>query len=461
MASLHLFIQCILAYLALLIAAQFDFIQPVEPTTTSIQPAETSQKPVRSISTPLTVKIETPSITTAAAAPLNPIPGDDTFLLIGCFNEPPALSSTRALGATGTYLTPIFASQDALTVPLCLGACGAALAPNSTGPYTYAGMENSRECYCGLTLSLLSKPVIEDYCSSPCAADSTTICAGYGYLTLYQRRSTLNSTNTNTTFTLSPPMSPIAPVSPSPKGKSHSKHSPGFWIGIFLGIFLFLLLALGLVWYSKRYRAASRALALSNAGLSTTNTSFLGSFALMHPSQKRHRPVNAVYTEDGRRFGIVVDDAATDAGTYVSPMEESPFPGIRSRPTFEEWKTGTVAPRRVPEDPSAIGNSVELDSIISPGGLSDAGLGATGVEQGGDATPIAELADSRLPVSIDSRERASGDMDGIREARPGLDERELERRLKELGGLSPVSEVSGLTSRTSEADVVQDSTIIR
>lgn len=180
----------------------------------------------------------------------------------------------------------------------------------------------------------------------------------------------------------------------------------------------------------------------------------------MHPSQKRHRPpVNAVYTEDGRRFGIVVDDTATDIGTYVSPNDRSPYPGIRNRPTFEEWKSGVVSPSpthvtapalaRVPASPSAITHSVELDSIVSPRGQSDSGMG--GEQRGGHHTPIAELADSGLPVSVESKERSS-DFDGVKETRPGLDERELERRSKELGGLSPVSEVSGPESRVDEAD---------
>lgn len=181
----------------------------------------------------------------------------------------------------------------------------------------------------------------------------------------------------------------------------------------------------------------------------------------MHPSRRRQRPpVNAVYTEDGRRFGIVVDDAGTDVGTYVSPMEVSPHPGIRNRPTFEEWKSGVVspapthvtapAPARVPASPSAITHSVELDSIVSPGEQSDSGAVAGG--KGGHHTPIAELADSRLPVSVDSKEMRSSDIDGIADMRPGLDERELERRLKELGGLSPVSEVSGPESRVGEIE---------
>ena len=177
----------------------------------------------------------------------------------------------------------------------------------------------------------------------------------------------------------------------------------------------------------------------------------------MHPSQRRQRPpVNAVYTEDGRRFGIVVDDAGTDVGTYVSPMDGSPHPGIRNRPTFEEWKSGVVspapAPARVPASPSAITHSVELDSIVSPGGHSDSGAVASGQQRAGYHTPIAELADSRLPVSVDSKERRSSDIDGIADMRPGLDERELERRLKELGGLSPVSEISGPESRVGEVE---------
>lgn len=183
----------------------------------------------------------------------------------------------------------------------------------------------------------------------------------------------------------------------------------------------------------------------------------------MHPSQRRQRPpVNAVYTEDGRRFGIVVDDAGTDVGTYVSPMDGRSHPGLRNRPTFEEWKSGVVspapthatapAPARVPASPSAITHSVELDSIVSPGGHSDSGAVAGGGKGGGHHTPIAELEDSRLPVSVDSKERRSSDIDGIVDMRPGLDERELERRLKELGGLSPVSEVSGPENRVGEIE---------
>ncbi|KAH7308784.1 hypothetical protein BKA65DRAFT_414926, partial [Rhexocercosporidium sp. MPI-PUGE-AT-0058] len=190
MAPLHLLTKGILAYLVLPITAQCDLTEPVEPSTaTSNQPLEASPPPIPTILNPSTVNIETPSITITSAISPTPVPGDDTFVLIGCFNEPPSLSSTRALGATGDYLTPIFASQDALTVPLCLEACGVALAPNSTGPYTYASVEKSRECYCVLALSALSKLVTEGYCASPCAADTTTICGGYGYLSLYQRRS--------------------------------------------------------------------------------------------------------------------------------------------------------------------------------------------------------------------------------------------------------------------------------
>ncbi|KAL2069344.1 hypothetical protein VTL71DRAFT_15682 [Oculimacula yallundae] len=384
--------------LVLSITAQDGIIQPVTVASmTTAQSIETLVTPLPAPSNPSILEIEIPtstieSISTpASAASSTAFAGDDTYVLLGCFNEPPAISSMRALGATGDYLSPIFASQEALTVPLCLGACGVALAPNSSGPYTYAGVENSRECYCGLTLSPLSQRL----------------------------------------------------------------HPP----------------------------RASRLATQAQARLTPTNAppSFLGGFSLLHPSLKRQhtypRPVNAVYTSDGRRFGIVVDDAATDAETYVSPLEEDPVLGrkaTRYRSGFEEWKSGVVSPVkvRVPVDPEAVGRSVELDGVVSPVGVgaspttlrlgpkvdSESKVGsvpaaAAGVEQRGYETPIAELPASALPVSVDDRERGSVDFGGAREERPGLDNRELERRLKELGGLSPVSEVSGFTSRMSEADV--------
>ncbi|KAK0110110.1 hypothetical protein ONS95_002765 [Cadophora gregata] len=448
--------------LTLITAAQTDMIIPV-PSITTMPSLNTLVAAIPAVSDTSSMAINPPSTTIAAQTSPTPVLGDDNYVLVGCFNEPPASSSSRALGVTGTYL---FDPIDTLTVPMCLKTCGDALGPNSSGPYIYAAVENSRECFCGLTLSPLAKKVADGYCSSPCSSDTTTICGGYGYLTLYQRRSSLSGINatstsapttstTSSTSTSTPSLTPVPVIDISPS-KARSRHSKGFWVGISIGIVLFILV-LALIFYMIRRRAARRARALSTAGLST-DTSFLGGFALMHPSQKRQRPpINAVYTEDGRRFGVVVDETAADSGSYVSPLEGSPYSGVRNRPMFEEWKTGIAsplpthviapAPPRVPSSPSAIKVSVELDSITSPGGHSDTGAVTGGDLKGGQRTPIAELADSRIPVSLESKERGSIDSDTVKDTRTRLDERELERRLKELGGLSPVSEMSGFETR--------------
>lgn len=123
--------------------AQTDMIQPVSSTTTTLT-LDVLLSAITAISNASNIEVEIPSVTIAAETSPTPVLGDDTFILIGCFNEPPAISSTRALGATGSYLTPTFATQDSLTVPLCLDTCGVALAPNTSGPYIYAAVENSR-----------------------------------------------------------------------------------------------------------------------------------------------------------------------------------------------------------------------------------------------------------------------------------------------------------------------------
>jgi hypothetical protein len=71
------------------------------------------------------------------------VTGDAEWELLGCYNELASYSSSRALGLTGLYISPILSSPDALTVPLCLEGCRVALAPNGAGSYQYAAVENN------------------------------------------------------------------------------------------------------------------------------------------------------------------------------------------------------------------------------------------------------------------------------------------------------------------------------
>lgn len=86
---------------------------------------------------------KTPTTSSTSSTPTS-VAGDGIYVLQGCFSEPPASSSSRALGANGEYATPNVGLTDAFTVPACLTACAAALAPNNQGVYDFAGVENSR-----------------------------------------------------------------------------------------------------------------------------------------------------------------------------------------------------------------------------------------------------------------------------------------------------------------------------
>jgi hypothetical protein len=97
-----------------------------------------------------TTSESTPSATTPAGTPsprptLALVDSDAVYQLLGCYNELPSFATERALGVTGSYISPIFTSPDALTVPLCLEACAAAGPPGRAGQqYIYAAVENIR-----------------------------------------------------------------------------------------------------------------------------------------------------------------------------------------------------------------------------------------------------------------------------------------------------------------------------
>jgi hypothetical protein len=94
MAPLHLFIPSIMACLVLPLTttAQSGGIKPVTSSTT-IPSLDKLLAAIPAISNTSNIEIEVPSITIAAEKPPTSVPGDDTYVLIGCFNEnrPPFL----------------------------------------------------------------------------------------------------------------------------------------------------------------------------------------------------------------------------------------------------------------------------------------------------------------------------------------------------------------------------------
>ncbi|KAG4427494.1 hypothetical protein IFR05_017023 [Cadophora sp. M221] len=78
--------------------------------------------------------------------------GNTIYQEVGCHAELPLNTSARAIGQSGSYISLNVTSTGPLTVSSCLRGCSLLLAPNGAGKYNYVAIENSRECYCGLTL---------------------------------------------------------------------------------------------------------------------------------------------------------------------------------------------------------------------------------------------------------------------------------------------------------------------
>ena len=88
----------------------------------------------------------------------------------GCYTE---ATSGRALSAYST-------SASDMTYAKCIATC------QGQG-YTYAGVEYSRECYCGNMLSTGSVPASSSDCNMACSGDPSSMCGGPSRLTLFQR----------------------------------------------------------------------------------------------------------------------------------------------------------------------------------------------------------------------------------------------------------------------------------
>ena len=136
----------------------------MSPTTLSTSSSASLSAIGRVSSTSSTVTSSS-TVSTPTKAAVAQIP-DWNYL--GCFKEG---TSARAL-ASYTF------NQDNMTVDYC--------ASLTAGKYLYFGVEYSRECYGGNTLSGGSVAASASDCSQPCMGNTTEICGGPNRLNLYQ-----------------------------------------------------------------------------------------------------------------------------------------------------------------------------------------------------------------------------------------------------------------------------------
>ncbi|KAG8843335.1 hypothetical protein FRB96_004093 [Tulasnella sp. 330] len=108
------------------------------------------------------------------------------WTLMGCYQD----QSARTLGGPSTT------SSSSMTPAFCEAFCNTA----TGGPYQYAGVENSVECYCGNMLTVNSVLAASN-CQTKCSGDATQFCGGNNWQVAVYQRSASTNTNTNTTLT--------------------------------------------------------------------------------------------------------------------------------------------------------------------------------------------------------------------------------------------------------------------
>lgn len=186
-----------------------------------------------------------------------------------------------------------------------------------------------RGCFCGQTISKDSTLHSSSDCSSPCTSDREISCGGAGYLLIYQLRSTLTPANTsssNTTSTESPISTAFA---------QNAKNNTRMWVGIAIGIFVFLvilaLISTGWILRRRKLKRARDNPDLDIAGI-LAGEDGVASFTT------RRNPSTVV---TGGRRNRVVDDSRN----YVNPLSAIPEDGDRQRiEALEGWKKGVVPP---------------------------------------------------------------------------------------------------------------------
>ncbi|KAH8675720.1 hypothetical protein BX600DRAFT_432279 [Xylariales sp. PMI_506] len=129
---------------------------------------------------PLSAAAEASSSSSSSAVP-SIYDSSTTYRYVGCWNETTGLPHTAGNRALSGGVSESLAG--AMTVPLCLDLC--ANNRSSSRPYSYAGLEYARECWCSDRLSSLSAEMGPGNCSLPCDGNISQVCGGSLRLSVY------------------------------------------------------------------------------------------------------------------------------------------------------------------------------------------------------------------------------------------------------------------------------------
>lgn len=161
------------------------------PCTTTAQQSSIISTKTSSITTTTTTTSTTAPTSTPSSSSPPPLEIEDgsgtIYQYAGCWNESAGLPGTTGLRAL-TGSSEVLPGE--MTVGLCLGFCAHGGSGGSgTETYRFAGLEYSRECWCGDKLNVLAVRLPDSYCDTPCDGANTTACGGALRLTLYNATS--------------------------------------------------------------------------------------------------------------------------------------------------------------------------------------------------------------------------------------------------------------------------------
>ncbi|KAI1279129.1 WSC domain-containing protein [Xylaria sp. FL0933] len=148
---------------------------PLFPQATA-QPASTISSSSSSSSVSTSPTSTSPPSPTSTPPLQIPDGSASNYAYAGCWNETYGLAGTtglRALDGASEVL------PGEMTVEKCLDFCARGTA------YRLAGLEYSRECWCGDELNSLSVRLPDAACDTPCDGANSTACGGALRLTLY------------------------------------------------------------------------------------------------------------------------------------------------------------------------------------------------------------------------------------------------------------------------------------
>ncbi|XP_041483836.1 uncharacterized protein LOC121430584 [Lytechinus variegatus] len=218
---------------------------------------------------------------------------------LGCFVD---MSNARALSGESQK------NSSSITITYCIQFCNESITAN----YTYAGVENGNECYCGegsdnYTQHGVGPDMSDKNCQFPCSGDPTESCGGSGYIAVFISKSiicpaamvtTMNTptesivtspppttsevTSTNQTATtsnenvISTSLSSSSSVSSSLKTEGTSNlptvgNSTGLYAGIGGGVaaVIIIIIIIVAVAYTRKRRAQQRTKSIASSPRTT------------------------------------------------------------------------------------------------------------------------------------------------------------------------------------------------